>query len=227
MKNNFRDKKWIGQRFGKLIVLDFTVGKRGKTQWVCQCDCGNTITRYATAILDGHSTSCGCAFRERRHGLAYDENGKINRLYSVWTTMRSRCNNPNDSSYTNYGGRGINVCDEWDSYPNFHAWAINNGYDPTAPWGKCTLDRIDVNENYSPNNCRWVDMKTQAKNKRSPQNSTTRNSLNEETLLTIIDMAEMALNGFSLRDIAKKHNVSAATVYRHLTLKSEKEAPSM
>ena len=87
------------------------------------------------------------------------------RLHNVWIMMKQRCNNPNAGEYHRYGGRGIKVCDEWLLFENFRDWAMLNGYDPNAPRGECTLDRIDNNGNYEPNNCRWVDMKTQMKNR--------------------------------------------------------------
>lgn len=80
--------------------------------------------------------------------------------------MHDRCELKSSKSYPDYGGRGIKVCPEWDDYAEFRAWALANGYDPDAPFGKCTLDRIDVDGDYCPENCRWVDMKTQARNKR-------------------------------------------------------------
>jgi hypothetical protein len=79
--------------------------------------------------------------------------------------MRQRCNDKNHTSYHNYGGRGISVCPEWDDFEAFESWALVNGYDPDAEYGKCTLDRIDVNGNYEPGNCRWISMSEQNKNK--------------------------------------------------------------
>lgn len=88
------------------------------------------------------------------------------RLYRVWANIKARCNCPSRPEYKNYGGRGIRVCEEWQHFGAFYKWAMANGYDPEAPFGKCTIDRIDNDGNYSPENCKWVDMHTQGCNKR-------------------------------------------------------------
>lgn len=103
-------------------------------------------------------------YLNRTHG------GHGSRLYPIWTAMLARCYHPQNKSFHNYGGRGITVCDEWrNSYEAFRDWALATGYDEKAPRGQCTIDRIDVNGNYCPENCHWVDMKTQAANKRTSE----------------------------------------------------------
>ena len=92
---------------------------------------------------------------------------ELHPVYDRYRSMLDRCNNPNHPSYRNYGGRGIKVCDEWMDFDNFYKWAMENGYDESAKHGKCTLDRIDVNGDYEPSNCRFVSMKTQQRNKRN------------------------------------------------------------
>lgn len=156
-----------GRRFGRLLVLE-KAGRNDSLQilWRCRCDCGKeTITRGLT-LRNGETKSCGCLFEEsRKAGFHVIHGGSKERLYNIWRAMRSRCNNPNNWKYSDYGGRGIRVCSEWNKYPVFRQWAMTHGYENSL-----SIDRIDVDGNYEPDNCRWADDKTQANNKRSRRN---------------------------------------------------------
>lgn len=153
-----------GQRFGRLVVIEYSHVSNRNKYWKCQCDCGNTSIVSGALLRNGHTKSCGCLVKERgyqmliKHGLF----NKNRRLYGVWHSMRERCFNPNCHAYKDYGGRGITVCSEWNNFEPFYEWAISNGYKDNL-----TLDRINVNGNYEPNNCRWTDWKTQQNNKRT------------------------------------------------------------
>lgn len=159
-----------GQRFGRLIVLGMCDHETGQdVRWNCRCDCGKELSVSGHSLKRGMTRSCGCYQKDRAAELGKSKalhDGKGTRLYELWKGVRSRCNNPNHKSYHNYGGLGIKMCREWDDYTKFRDWAIANGYDENAPKFQCTLDRIDVTKGYSPDNCRWVDAKTQSRNTR-------------------------------------------------------------
>lgn len=151
-----------GQRFCRLTAIRYV--KNGV--WLCECECGNTKMVDGTSLRRGKVKSCGCLLRERTIERSTKHHGSYDRLYRIWSGMKYRCFNADGERYKDYGGRGITVCDEWLDYSTFREWANNSGYDPAAPFGTCTLDRIDTNGNYEPSNCRWVDYHAQALNRR-------------------------------------------------------------
>ena len=153
-------KDLTGQRFGKLVAIKPLDEKQNnKLVWLCKCDCGNETNVIGTKLTSGNTKSCGCL--KKKHGMFGT------RLYNVWHSMKERCYVESATSYKNYGERGIKVCDEWQEFIPFMKWAYANGYDENAPRGQCTLDRIDYNGDYCPENCRWADWGTQTSNKSS------------------------------------------------------------
>jgi hypothetical protein len=162
-----------GQRFGRLTVIGPTdrKSKSGDRYWKCICDCGNDAEVLGACLRHGNTKSCGCYVKEflasgnrRTHGGS--SGGKHERLYGVWCAMKNRCKLPSVPDYYRYGGRGISVCAEWaNDYQAFREWAYKNGYDDSAPRGKCTVDRVDNERGYSPDNCRIVTIKEQMSNK--------------------------------------------------------------
>ncbi len=160
-----------GQRFGSLTVIQKDESrnyKSGCTAWLCICDCGEQKIARSDKLRNGKTKSCGCLVAELFHpSKTRLFHPSKTRLYYVWNGMKARCNSVNNPNYPNYGARGITVCDEWkNNFQAFYEWAIVNGYDENAPRGQCTIDRIDNDKGYSPDNCRWVDMNVQNRNRR-------------------------------------------------------------
>ena len=160
-----------GKRFGNLTVIRRAQNRETPnghrfTYWLCRCDCGTEKEVRAEHLKTGKTISCGCA--QSMAGVnnpSYKHGGTRTRLYSVWNGMHQRCYNPNNERYSSYGGRGIRVCAEWDDFATFRDWALSAGYDESASYGECTLDRINVNGNYGPDNCRWVNEAVQSRNR--------------------------------------------------------------
>lgn len=154
-----------GLKFGKWTVESINgKSKDGRITWNCVCDCGRRKAVRGHDLKNGTSKSCGNC----KNNSVTNESGEIKRIYSVWASIVQRCENPKSKRYSEYGGRGISMCKEWrNSFSAFEEWAISSGYDENAARGICTIDRIDNNKGYFPDNCRIVNNKIQCNNKRN------------------------------------------------------------
>lgn len=179
-------ESYIGQRFGKLIVIKYSHERSGYHYFNCKCDCGNENTVQISSLNSGSSKSCGCLLIESHttHGFSYT------RIYRIFAAMLSRCYNSNTIAYKDYGGRGITICDQWyneNGFINFYNWSLNNGYNDNL-----SIDRIDNNLNYSPENCRWTTPINQSNNRRNNHN---------------IDLLG---NIFTMSEISRQYNIPYA-----------------
>lgn len=195
----------IGQKFGQLTVLRkgndyYEPSGYRRRRWWCLCDCGKETLVWEKCLKNGHTKSCGCLVRKRLTDRNIKHGEAKTRLYSVWKDMRQRCDNPNHPAFMHYGGRGIKICKQWDDFTTFKEWAIESGYNDEAKHGECTIDRIDVNKGYAPDNCRWIDMAQQTLNRRNTKLYT----YNGETL--------------SLPELAKKYGVKYSTLRKRLSM---------
>ncbi len=189
MANNqfFKDMK--GQIISKLQVLNRVENDRfGNAMWLCKCECGNEVIVKGANLRNGKTKSCGCYNKEVKRNLTHGMSGT--KIYKRWLGMKGRCNNKDNTAYANYGGRGITICDEWLDVENFINWATSNGYREDL-----TLERLDVNSNYNPENCVWVT--------RTQQNRNTRRNIKE------------TINGttYTLAEIARKVGVTRGSIY--------------
>lgn len=159
-------KDLTGQKFGRLEVIAFVgMNKHHRSMWKCKCDCGDERVVSGNCLTQGNTKSCGCLNDEVRHGKGVVPNRSTHgmcgtRLYGIWKSMRNRCNNPNNPFFHRYGKKGIKVCDEWNDFNVFLEWATMSGYSNVM-----TIERIDNNKNYCPDNCMWIENELQAKNK--------------------------------------------------------------
>lgn len=152
----------LGSVFGRLTVVGPPMKMKGTIQYQCMCACGTYAFVLGSHLRKGHTRSCGCLQREctiernTSHGMRHT------RLYNIWAGILRRCGNSHDPIYRYYGGRGITVCDGWQTFELFMQWAVTNGYEEGL-----TIERLDVNGNYHPENCTWISSAAQARNKRN------------------------------------------------------------
>lgn len=152
----------VGLRFGILTVLgeDKTFKHQKHQKWICRCDCGNVKSIYSHSLTQGRTKSCGCQMNKGKKGINKTHGMTNTRIYREWSSMRKRCK-PNSPNSKHYFSRGITVCKEWEKdFMSFYKWSMDNGYSD-----ELSIDRIDNDKGYSPENCRWITIEDQQSNK--------------------------------------------------------------
>lgn len=199
------------EKFGKWKVLEFSHMK-GRSYWICQCDCGTMSTKRLDQLTAGITRDCGCSNNFNMDGTTSSkEVGEMDsRIASIWYGMHHRCQNKDHINYSGYGGRGISICKDWYYYDNFKDWAMKNGYSDDLE-----LDRIDNDGNYNPSNCRWATREQQCYNKRNTiyieykGKKRTLKELSELTGITIQLLQRRHSKGFPVNDITSPYHLRA------------------
>lgn len=163
-RDTYNKSEWIGKKFGMLTVIEpvHKVHPNGNSQWYWRtvCDCGKIKEVHPYTVIAGKVVSCGC-YRTMKPCPTKTHGESHTRLHDIWCGINRRCN-PENKHSERYGKRGITICEEWGNYESFAEWARNNGYEDGL-----TIERIDVNGNYCPDNCAWIPFKKQARNRRT------------------------------------------------------------
>lgn len=183
-----------GKKFGYLTVIDHAgIDKFGKHTWNCVCRCGNRKIISSNGLKCGDYKSCGCQKSERFSKINTIHGKCKTRLYKTWKNMKTRCLNSKNYKFKNYGGRGICICTEWLDFENFERWALSSGYQ-----NNLTIERIDVNGNYCPQNCTWIIPENQALNRRNTK--------------------KVMLHGekMTVKELSKIMSISESCIYKHI-----------
>lgn len=194
-----KNSSFVGNKYGKLTILEERKNpiKNKHNLFLCKCDCGKNHQADKFSILNGNIKSCGCLCIEHYNNCKKEDKRKGSRLYNIWQKMKARCYNNNYKDYKMYGARGVTICDEWlKDYDSFKEWALNNGYDKLL-----TIDRIDSNKGYFPNNCRWITIVEQAHNRQTNTYFKYNNVIYDRGQLAII--------------LNVKYNTLSSWYYRH------------
>lgn len=193
-------KDLSGKRFGNLQVLSLAPKSGRGTRWLCQCDCGNKTIVARNNLVYGNTKSCGCLVGKANSRKKYGEksiqkeDSQTKRLYQIWQGMKARCYNKNNKDYKYYGKLGVSICSEWkDNFEEFYYWSMANGYKENL-----TIDRINNDKGYSPDNCRWVEQSEQKGNRRN------------------VKMYEYNGESASLAEWARKMGISYKTLYARI-----------
>lgn len=171
MNKSIKDR--TGDRYDKMVVISFAYTRKGDAHWLCKCDCGNEKVVLGRNLSTGKIKACGCLMKEHRSEWGKSRHNKTHgltkeKIYGVWKGIKNRCTNENATGYKHYGGRGIELCEEWMEFEKFKSDMFSSYIKHRKDNnGDTTIERIDVNDGYNIKNCTWATMKEQNNNKRN------------------------------------------------------------
>lgn len=199
-----RPEPMVGHQFGRLIVTARAEDNRhGNARWICLCGCGNETTKLGSTLRSGDTKSCGCLSQptERAKTHGHSSNGHTSRTYNCWSGIKARCLNPKHLAYSNYGGRGIKICDRWMAFENFLSDVGQ------CPGREFSLDRIDNDGNYEPGNVRWATYSQQSRNTRKSITVTLRGKTIPALDFINESLKDVLIDGIPLLNWLYKQNI--------------------